>query len=81
LSKRDPGDEISLREERLITSLKKQKINAKYFANSYPYYAINPIQFCSIPFLEDEVKDWLMFSAQQTYSHKDFRDLARSIMR
>jgi hypothetical protein len=81
LSKRDSGEKISLREEELITSLKKQKINAKYFANSYTYYAINPIQFCSIPFLEDEVKDWLMFSAQQTYSHKDFRDLALSIMR
>lgn len=71
---------IGEREEKLLAKLKKSDINEEYFEKSFGYCAINPIQFCTIPFLEDEVKDWILTAGQQTYSKKDFKTIAKSLL-
>ena len=76
------GNSIGPREEKNLSKLKKEKIseNKKYAATAYTYQASNPVQFCTIPFLEDEVKNWILTEGQQTYSENDFKALAKSLI-
>jgi hypothetical protein len=76
------GNSIGPREEKTLSKLKKEKIteNKTYAATAYIYQASNPVQFCTIPFLEDEVKNWILTAGQQTYSEKDFKALAKSLI-
>ena len=76
------GNSIGPREEKTLSRLKKEKIseNKTYAATAYIYQATNPVQFCTIPFLEDEVKNWILTEGQQTYSEKDFKALAKSLI-
>ena len=76
------GNSISQKEERALSKLKKEKIaeNKQYDLKAYIYYASNPFQFCTIPFLEDEVKNWILTEGQLTYSEKDFKALAKSLI-
>lgn len=76
------GNSIGPREEKTLSKLKKEKIteNKTYSATAYIYQASNPVQFCTIPFLEDEVKNWILTEGQQTYSEKDFKALAKSLI-
>jgi hypothetical protein len=76
------GNSIGPREEKTLSKLKKEKIteNKTYAATAYIYQASNPVQFCTIPFLEDEVKNWILTAGQQTYSEKDLKALAKSLI-
>ena len=76
------GNSIGPREEKTLSKLKKEKIteNKMYVARAYIYLATNPVQFCTIPFLEDEVKNWILTEGQLTYSEKDFKALAKSLI-
>lgn len=75
------GNSIGSREEKILSKLSKEKIakNKNYEKEAYTYYAVNPIQFCTIPFLEDDVKNWILTAGQFTYSEKDFKELAKSL--
>jgi hypothetical protein len=70
------NDVMSIKEEQILTKLKKSDISKKPSV----YQATNPVQFCTIPFLEDEVKNWILTAGQQTYSEKDFKALAKSLI-
>ncbi len=76
------GSSIGPREEKTLSKLKKEKIseNKTYAAKAYPYQASNPVQFCTIPFLEDEVKNWILTDGQLIYSEKDFKAMAKSLV-
>jgi hypothetical protein len=76
------GNSIGPREEKTLSKLKKEKIteNKTYAATTYIYQATNPVQFCTIPFLEDEVKNWILTEGQLTYSEKDFKAMAKSLI-
>jgi hypothetical protein len=73
---------IGPKEEKILSKLKKKKVseNGQYDITAYIYQASNPVQFCTIPFLEDEVKNWILTAGQQTYSEKDFKALAKSLI-
>jgi hypothetical protein len=76
------GNSIGPREEKILSKLTKKKIaeDKGFETTTYSYFTTNPVQFCTIPFLEDEVKNWILTEGQLTYSEKDFKALAKSLI-
>lgn len=72
---------IGAREEKLLEKLKKKDIGKGYNDKTSWFSVNNPIQFCAIPFLEEEVKNWILIFGQQNYSGKEIDAIIKSLAR
>jgi hypothetical protein len=72
---------VGAREEKLLEKLKKKDIGKGYDNKTSWFSANNPVQFCTIPFLEEEVKNWILIFGQQNYSGKEIDTIIKSLAR
>ena len=71
-------DSVGAREEKILQTMKLQHF-ARDWGKSAPYNLVNPVQLLAIPFLEDEVKNWILTEGQVNYGEGEIISLATSL--
>lgn len=73
-------DSVGAREEKILQTMKPHHF-FRDWEKSAPYSLVNPVQLLAVPFLEDEIKNWILTEGQVNYGEGEIISLATSLFR